>query len=51
MIQRWARHQLKRSKSATDFAKALDEVGLEAGMTREDFKAMLGKMREQLSRA
>ncbi|MGH8895594.1 MAG: hypothetical protein ACRDZ4_00905 [Egibacteraceae bacterium] len=52
MIKCWARHQIEQSRRkwgpATDFVKALNEVGLKAGMTREDFEAMLTKMGVQL---
>lgn len=50
LIKDWAQDQIKRSRSLwylpIDFVKALDKVGLEAGMTRKEAEAMLGKMRE-----
>ncbi|MGH8884080.1 MAG: hypothetical protein ACRDYX_02670 [Egibacteraceae bacterium] len=52
LIKRWARHQIEQSRfkwgPATHFVKALKDVGLKAGMTRRDFKAMLNKMGAQL---
>ncbi|MGH8895596.1 MAG: hypothetical protein ACRDZ4_00915 [Egibacteraceae bacterium] len=46
-IERWAQDQVKRPRLAGRFVEVLNEVGLKAGMTREDFRAMLERMRKQ----
>ncbi|MGH8884072.1 MAG: hypothetical protein ACRDYX_02630 [Egibacteraceae bacterium] len=52
-VKRWALHQVEQSMSqprpALDFVRALENVGLRAGMTRTEFEAMRERMRAQLS--
>ncbi|MGH8896411.1 MAG: hypothetical protein ACRDZ4_05150 [Egibacteraceae bacterium] len=51
-IKDWAQRQVERLRSsrrpALGFVKALEGVGLGAGMTRKDFDAMLERMCEEL---
>ncbi|MGH8901139.1 MAG: hypothetical protein ACRDYA_05525 [Egibacteraceae bacterium] len=51
-IKRWAKHQIEGAGSpwrpARHFAKALNKVGLEVGMTREEFAMMLKRMDDHL---
>ncbi|MGH8896409.1 MAG: hypothetical protein ACRDZ4_05140 [Egibacteraceae bacterium] len=56
LLMRWAQRQVGQpgspsQLSATDFVEALDEVGLRAGMTGKDFRAMLERLDEQLPAA
>ncbi len=48
LIEGWAKRQTARSgsrrSSARRFVEALDGVGLKAGMTSEDFEAMMRQM-------